>query len=234
MSATIPVIDISPFREGNPAGSKQVVDAVRAACEDNGFFTIIGHGVSKNLLDRVYRNAQEFFDLPLEEKLKIEKAPGASYKGFTPNRSRTIGRSQDAMLRPSLNESFAMGFTGVTEDPYFRAPGVGTHFEPNVFPAVPADFKTGIVEYYGAMEELSRVIMRIFAAALDIDPRYFIDKLQRHISVLRVVNYPALSEVPAEGEQRAGAHADTGAVTILWNDDPPGRAGLQVRTPSGD
>lgn len=229
----IPVIDISAFREGGPVAGKHVVDAVRSACEEIGFFTITGHGVSSDLISRVYRNAHQFYDLPLEEKLKIEKAPGASYKGYTAMRARTIGRSQDASLRPSLNESFAMGYVDVTDDAYFKSPKAGTHFEPNVYPAKPTDFKPSIIAYYGAMEELSKVIMRIFASALEIDPSYFLDKIERHISVLRVVNYPALTEVPGEGEERAGAHADTGAVTLLWNDDPPGRPGLQVRTPDG-
>lgn len=230
----IPIIDISPFRKGDAAGVKEVVKAVRAACEQIGFFTITGHGVPPELIDRVYQNGKKFYDLPVEEKLKIEKAVGASYKGYTPMRSRTVGRSQDSKLRPSLNESFAMGFNDVTDEPYFRSPEAGTHFEPNVFPAQPADFKPAIIAYYHEMERLSRDIMRIFAAALDVDSRYFLDKLERHISVLRVVNYPALTETPEEGEERAGAHADTGAVTLLWNDDPPDRVGLQVKTPDGE
>ena len=232
--STIPVIDLTPFREGGPTAGRSVVDAVRNACEEIGFFTITGHGVPAELIERVYRNAKAFYDLPVDEKLKIQKGSGASYKGYTPMRARTIGRSQDASLRPSLNESFAMGYVNVTDDPYFRSPEAGTHFEPNVYPAAPADFKPAIIDYYGAMEELSRLIMRIFASALDVEPRYFLDKIERHISVLRVVNYPALTEVPGEGEQRAGAHADTGAVTLLWNDDPPGRPGLQVRTTGGE
>lgn len=230
----IPVIDISPFRNNDPVGRKKVVDAVRDACEQIGFFTITGHGVPSELIRKAHSVANEFFDLPIEEKMKIKKGEGANYKGFTPMRARTIGRSQNATLQPSLNESFAMGYVDVTDDPYFRSPKAGAHFEPNAYPGQPAAFKPTIVEYYKAMEGLSKEIMRIFADALEIDPEYFIEKLERHISVLRLVNYPALSEAPKDGEERAGAHADTGAVTILYNDDPPGRAGLQVQTPAGE
>lgn len=232
--SSIPVIDIAPYRESGSSGREQVVEAVREACETIGFFTVVGHGVSDETVDRLYRSAKQFFELPLEEKLKIEKPQGANYKGYTPNRGRTVGRSQDPTLKPSLNESFAMGYAHSTDGDYFRTAAAGTHFEPNVFPAQPSDFKPAIIAYYAAMEDLSRVIMRIFADALHIDANYFLEKLDRHISVLRAVNYPALTERPVMGEERAGAHADTGAVTILRTDDPPGYAGLEVRTPSGE
>jgi isopenicillin N synthase-like dioxygenase len=231
----IPSIDITRFRTNDRAGAQQVIAEVLEACERIGFFTVTGHGVPKELIDRVYKNALAFFDLPEEEKLKIKKPDGPNYKGYSPMRSRTIGRSRDATLKPSLNESFAMGFVDVDEkDPYFRAPGAGSHFEPNVFPQKPDGFKEGMIAYYHAMEDLSKTIMTIFARGLGIDEAYFLDKMDRQISVLRLVNYPALTQEATAGEERAAAHSDTGAVTILLTDDPPGRAGLQVRTPGGD
>lgn len=44
--AHIPIVDIAPFREGDPEGSRYAVERIGRACEEIGFFTIVGHGVS--------------------------------------------------------------------------------------------------------------------------------------------------------------------------------------------
>ena len=50
----IPVIDIGPYRAGDPAGTKRVADAVGAACERIGFLVIAGHGIPDALVRRVF------------------------------------------------------------------------------------------------------------------------------------------------------------------------------------
>ncbi len=81
---TIPVIDIAPFLAGDPEGSKAVVRAVCDACEGIGFFVITGHGVPTDRVDRVFGNGGDFFDLSLDEKLKVRKPAGPDSKGFSP------------------------------------------------------------------------------------------------------------------------------------------------------
>jgi isopenicillin N synthase-like dioxygenase len=51
------------------------------------------------------------------------------------------------------------------------------------------------------------------------------------MSILRANHYPPLSALPSAGEERAAAHTDATAITILKVDDAPG--GLQVQLPSG-
>jgi isopenicillin N synthase-like dioxygenase len=69
---TIPVIDIGPFvtdnPADNPAGRAKVVREVKAACEGLGFLVVTGHGVPDRVIDDLYAQANQFFDLPLEEK----------------------------------------------------------------------------------------------------------------------------------------------------------------------
>src|SRR5262249_61726674 len=73
--------------------------------------------------------------------------------------------------------------------------------------------------------------MRLFARALDQPETFFDEKIDRHISRLRVRNYPAPLEPPAPGQLRAGAHSDYGSLTILKAEDKAG--GLQVRNTAG-
>ena len=69
-----PILDFSPFYGGDSEAKAQLVEAVRNCCLYNGFFQITGHRVPLDRQRRVMRCAERFFDLPLEEKLKIDKS----------------------------------------------------------------------------------------------------------------------------------------------------------------
>jgi isopenicillin N synthase-like dioxygenase len=73
----IPVIDIAPFLDGTPAIKADVAVEVARACEEIGFLTVVGHGARESLTGRMYDVSREFFDLPLEEKLR-SRAPDPS------------------------------------------------------------------------------------------------------------------------------------------------------------
>jgi isopenicillin N synthase-like dioxygenase len=230
-SESIPVIDIGPFLSGDPAGARAVAEAVRAACEGIGFFTVVGHRVPEALVDRLYADAREFFALPLEEKLRVKKPDGTNPKGFAAMGIKTVGKDRDPTLRPSLHESFAIGQIDVRDEPYYRNPAAGTAFTPNLWPERPADLKPALTTYYREMTRLSGQILAIFAHILDMPTRYFEERTDRQISTLRLMHYPDLARQAEPGEERAGAHTDTTAITILRVDDSPG--GLQVQTPAG-
>lgn len=74
----VPVVDLAPLREktstqdetAEPA-VKEIISQVGQACKDWGFFQVINHGVSLELLEELQTSAKEFFDLPLEEKRKV-------------------------------------------------------------------------------------------------------------------------------------------------------------------
>jgi isopenicillin N synthase-like dioxygenase len=227
---TIPVIDIAPFLAGGE-GSRAVVDAVREACEAIGFFVITGHGVPAAAVDRIVRNAMSFFDLPMERKLRVRKPDGPDSKGYTPFGTKTVGKDRDPTLKPSLHESYAIGPLDATADPYYHCAEAGTNFAGNHWPEEPADLKPAFTSYYREMERVGAIIIRIFARALDVPDEYFERRIDKHTSILRVINYPALDVAPAPGEERSAAHTDTTAITILRIDDAPG--GLQVQTPGG-
>ena len=67
----VPIVDISPFTTGETRGKADVAEAVRAACEEIGFFAIVGHGFPEGLVTRIYDVSRAFFDLPAEEKNEI-------------------------------------------------------------------------------------------------------------------------------------------------------------------
>lgn len=228
---TVPLIDLGPLLAGGRAERVSVARAIGRACEDIGFFTIIGHGVDPLLVERMDRVSRAFFDLPLADKQRVARPKPEQSRGY-------IGVGEENLAygvgtaTTDLKEFFAIGPVDVPDAPYYTAAAAYPSFAPNVWPEQPAELRDVYTAYYQAMERLATAIMRAFALALDLRERFFADKIDRHISGIRVINYPDQPVAPPAGQLRAGAHSDYGALTILKSENVPG--GLQVLNRAGD
>lgn len=230
--ASVPVIDIGPYLRGTREGKSSVAKAVNQACQDIGFLMITGHGIAPDLIDRVDAAARSFFALPLEQKMEVKQPAPHVTRGYSAVGKEGLSYSLGEASPGDLKESFTIGPVDVPEDGYFRRPEAGQHFAPNLWPTCPQGFQGSWVEYYRAMSGLSAKLMRIFALALELPEFFFDDKIDRHISCLRVISYPNQVDEPLPGQLRAGAHSDYGSLTILRQEDRPG--GLQVRNHQGE
>jgi isopenicillin N synthase-like dioxygenase len=224
----VPVIDISPFRSG--VDKMGVAQAVDRACREIGFLVISGHGVAPDLVERTRAAGRAFFDLPLEEKQRVRRPAPTVARGYIGMEEESVGRSRNPdATAGDLNESLMIGPVDAP-NPAYAAAG-GPHFAPNLWPERPAELQATWTEYYRAMGSLAATLMRIFALGLGLPEAYFDPLIDRHISRLRVRNYPAPATTPVPGQLRAGAHSDYGSLTILCTEDRPG--GLQVFNAGG-
>jgi isopenicillin N synthase-like dioxygenase len=71
--AEIPTISIAPWLDGS--ARDDVVEAVRSACKTYGFFQLVGHGIPLESQKQIFEAAKTFFELPMEEKMKLAKDP---------------------------------------------------------------------------------------------------------------------------------------------------------------
>ena len=228
----VPIIDIEPFQYGSDSDKLTVAKAVDQACRDIGFLVIQGHGVSKSLMDDMRRVSCDFFDLDLREKQKVARPANDVARGYIGMDEESLARSRDPQAYGSdLNESLMIGPVDALPVDYTTAPEAGRHFAANLWPEGPIQLKAIWTEYYRTMGELAQTLMRIFAMALGLPEKYFDSAINRHISRLRVRNYPAQLTPPMPGQIRAGAHSDYGSLTILATEDKPG--GLQVCNAAG-
>ncbi|KAL0397803.1 UNVERIFIED_CONTAM: protein DOWNY MILDEW RESISTANCE 6 [Sesamum calycinum] len=61
----VPIIDLG-------CGDRSLITKqIGDACREYGFFQVINHGVSKEMVDKILGVAHEFFSLPVEEKMKL-------------------------------------------------------------------------------------------------------------------------------------------------------------------
>ncbi len=227
----VPVIDLAPALGGGAAARLRVAREIDRACTDIGFLVIAGHGVSGDLIEAVDAVSRKFFDQPMSAKRQVAQPAPDVTRGYIALEAESVARSRGEADAPGdLNESFMIGPVDVTDDAYFRSPAAGKHFHPNLWPEQPAELQPLYAEAYRAMGAVAAELMRLFALALELEEDFFDAKIDRHISRLRVRNYPALNAPPAPGQLRVGAHADYGSLTILKTE----KRGLEARNKAGD
>jgi isopenicillin N synthase-like dioxygenase len=227
----VPIIDIGPFLSGDPAGRVSIPQAVAGACEDIGFFTIVGHGVDPAVIAAATGASRAFFDLPTAEKLAARSTDAALSRGYRGIGNEGLAGTRADKTPPDLKEVFHLGPPDFPHDAYHTAPQAHPHFVDDVWPSAPTNFRPAVTAYYHAIEKLAGELMRIFALALKLSENYFADKIDRHISALRIINYPEQMQTPLPGQLRAGAHSDYGTLTILLGENQPGS--LQVYSKDG-
>jgi isopenicillin N synthase-like dioxygenase len=232
MAKGIPVIDLTAARKGGPEGRRAVAELIDRTCREIGFFTITGHGVPLDALDALRSTAHEFFALPLEEKRHAIHPVPKTPRGYIALGIEALSYGNDRKTPPDLKEYYHFGREAWPDAPYFTSPEGQRYFIPNLWPERPAGFREAASRYYGEMEKLVLLLMQLAALGLGLDERFFDDKIDRHITAMRINFYPEQQTAPIPGQLRAGAHTDYGAFTILNGENAPG--GLQVLTRGGE
>jgi isopenicillin N synthase-like dioxygenase len=217
----VPIVDLE---------APDATDAVRDACERVGFLTVVGHGVATSVLDGAWNTATAFFDLPLEDKMRVAMPrPGYPY-GYSPVAGETLAASLGNRSHPDLKESLAIGpVTPATHT--FADPDEEFAWSPNLWPDVLPTMQPAWTAYYLALSDLAARLLRTMADALGLEHRWFDPMIDRHTSAMRALNYPPQATT-LEGQLGASAHTDYGTLTILMADTT--QRGLQVQAADGE
>ena len=222
----VPVVDLS-----GPADT--VADEIGDACERVGFFQIVDHGVSDTIVDGCWSATRAFFETPDEVRRSVAM-PYAGYPyGYQGIAAETLASSLDGSepSPPDRKHTFSFGPLG---SPGYEPtdPDEAWVRSPNLWPAEPAGFRIALEAYYIEMGALAAHLLGLMARALSLPASYFTPMIDRHVSALRCLDYPAMPDGPAPGQMRAGAHTDYGTLTILRT--AAGSNGLQALSADGD
>lgn len=216
--AALPIVDLSLLR-GTDDEQQTLAATLARACLHTGFFYVSGHGISNDLISRVFQESRALFELPETNKEAIHKGHSEANRGYEPLKGQTLEPGSP----PDLKEGFYIGEELDESDPRVRA-GRFNH-GPNQWPAALPGFRDTMTEYFEAMNNLSGRIMEALALSLDLPRNFFDDFCRQPLSTLRLLHYPPQPPNPAPGEKGCGAHTDFGGVTVLLLDENPG---LQV------
>lgn len=83
--AELVTLDLSEFDK--PGGKQKLANQLRYAAQYVGFFYVKNFDISQEEVDRQFALGREFYDLPLEEKLKyhnLEDLRKGEYNGYRP------------------------------------------------------------------------------------------------------------------------------------------------------
>ena len=209
----IPLIDISALRSANLSARRAVSAQIGAACREVGFFAIVGHGVSADLVADTFAASARFFALPAETKRRMAIGTLGSNRGYV-----GIGvEALDEKTAADHKEAFNLIWTDGSTRPV------------NIWPALPG-FQEVVQRYFDSVLAVGRTLHAAFAIDLNLDDDFFADKIDRPLATLRLLHYPVPTEAGPSGQIGAGTHTDYGNVTLLATD---GVAGLQVRRRDG-
>ncbi|XP_021741429.1 2-oxoglutarate-dependent dioxygenase mpl2-like isoform X2 [Chenopodium quinoa] len=194
------------------------VSLLKQACLDCGFFYVINHGISQEFMDEVFAQSKKFFELPINEKMKLLR--NEKHRGYTPILDELL--DPEHQVQGDYKEGYYIGVEVPEDDPEAEKPFYG----PNVWPA--SDLLPGwrqtMEKYHDQALEVARSVARIIALALGLDADFF-DKpemLGRPIAILRLLHYEDKVTDTSKGIYGAGAHSDYGLITLLATDDVNG------------
>lgn len=217
--ADIPVVDITPLRDGsNP---QLVADALHAASKSLGFIYIKGHGISESVIASARHNALEFFHS--SDDLKTAVSISNKHRGWL---GQGTAKMQDD-AKADLKESFIWGYQDIQGNAPEDHPLRGA----NQWPGFVPDLQQTAMAYFQQTHTLAFYLMQGFALGLGLDKQFFLQSCQRPLSRASFVYYPSQSEALGADQFGVGPHTDFGVLTVLCQDSV---GGLQVQNRQGD
>lgn len=215
----VPSVDLRDFLSGNPERKQKFVNEIGKAYEEIGFVALKGHFLDDNLVNELYGEVKNFFELPVETKEKYE-IPGIGgqrgYVGFGKETAKGFKKGD-------LKEFWHFG--QYLED--------GSNYS-SVYPdnvevtEVPRFNEVG-KEAYKMLEKTGVYVLRALALHLGLDEFYFDKFVSEGNSILRPIHYPPITEEP-DNAVRAAAHGDINLITLLMGAQGKG---LQVMNHEG-
>jgi isopenicillin N synthase-like dioxygenase len=218
----IPSLDLADFLSGDSARKSRFVQDLGAAFNKIGFVAIKNHGLSDELVAKLYQIYMQFFQLPEEIKNQYAIAGIAGQRGYTgKGKEHAKGRSTG-----DLKEFYHVGQNVTDGDP------IQKEYPSNVFASELADMQEVSLTAYATLETAGKNILRAIAIYLGLEENYFDNKVHNGNSILRAIHYYPIEnpdEVPADAV-RAAEHGDINLITLLMG---ASAEGLQILRKDG-
>src|SRR5690348_4522831 len=203
-SMTIPVVDLSDFTGKNPELKNSFVAHLGKAFEEVGFVSVKNHGISDELIGKLYKYVQEFFSLPAEKKKSYEIPGLAGQRGYT-SFGKEHAKGSEA---PDLKEFFQYGQTVPNDHP------LKPEYPDNVKVNDIEGFNETLLKAYRAFEKSGKLLLQAIALYLGLDEHFFDDKIEEGNSIVRAIHYPPITTEP-QSAIRAEQHEDINLITLL-------------------
>ncbi|CAN6829375.1 unnamed protein product [Brassica oleracea] len=208
-TAAIPIIDLGAIYTNDITLQAKTLDEISKACREWGFFQVVNHGMSPQLMERAKEIWREFFHLPMELKNMHANSP-KTYEGY----GSRLGVEKGAIL--DWSDYYYLHYQPLSLKDYTK------------WPSLPLHCRETLEGYCKEMVKLCENLMTILSKNLGLQE----DRLQNAFGgkdeaggCLRVNYYPKCPQ--PELTLGLSPHSDPGGLTILLPDEHV--AGLHVR-----
>ncbi|WP_234111514.1 MULTISPECIES: isopenicillin N synthase family dioxygenase [Chryseobacterium] len=216
----IPSVDLRDFLSDNPERKQKFVNEIGKAYEEIGFVALKGHFLDDNLVDELYGEVKNFFNLPVETKQQYE-IPGIGgqrgYVGFGKETAKGFKKGD-------LKEFWHFGQYLNEGSKYAEV------YPENVIVKETPKFNEVGKLAFQMLEKTGVYVLRALALHLGLDEFYFDRFVKEGNSILRPIHYPPITEEP-DNAVRAAAHGDINLITLLMGAQGKG---LQVQNHDGE
>ncbi|XP_042059604.1 1-aminocyclopropane-1-carboxylate oxidase homolog isoform X1 [Salvia splendens] len=195
--ASVPVVDLGCLEKDR----RGVIDQVRSACREWGFFKILNHGIPADLMNKVMEVVKEFFEMDGEEKKQY----------YTRDIKRKVGFNSNFDL-------FRVPYANWRDTLYLVMAPNPPH--PHELPQLCRD---AMLEYSKQAKNVGILLFELLSEALGLDRNHLIDMDCAEAQFVGCNYYPACPE--PDMALGFSSHTDSGFLTLLLQDDI---GGLQI------
>lgn len=216
----IPSVNLADFLSEDPERKQNFIAEIGNAYENIGFVALKGHFLDEALVDELYAEIKNFFDLPVDVKQKYEIPGIGGQRGYVSFGKESAKGKKEGDLKefwhfgqyvednPKLEEEYPAN-VAVEELPKFNEVGKKT---------------------YRMLEKTAKYVLRSLALHLGLEETYFDEFIKNGNSILRPIHYPPITQEP-KNAVRAAAHGDINLITLLMGAHGKG---LQVQNHEGE
>ncbi|NQV57303.1 MAG: 2-oxoglutarate and iron-dependent oxygenase domain-containing protein, partial [Rhodospirillales bacterium] len=157
---TLPVLDLGAFLAAEPGAAENLATELRSACESLGFFFLTNHGISKDLINRIFTETERFHSQPQAKKDAI--AINQNQRGYVKPGATLVSHSTyNENTKFDSNETLVMATEHRPDNPG-RQTGKRFYGE-NQWPDGLPGFKDTVTEFMETMTNFGKSLLPVWA-----------------------------------------------------------------------
>ncbi|KAL4341375.1 hypothetical protein GQ457_08G027750 [Hibiscus cannabinus] len=202
----VPTIDLKEIESDDQEVRERCRLELKKAAMEWGVMSLVNHGISEELMDRVREVGQRFFELPVEEKEKHANDQGS-------------GMIQGYGSKLANNDSGLLEW----EDYFFHLVFPEEKRDLSIWPKTPSDYTEVTSEYARQLRGLATKILSALSLCLGLEEGRLekeVGGLEELILQMKINYYPKCPQ--PELALGVEAHTDVSALTFILHNMVPG------------
>ena len=221
MQLTIPKVDYEIISNNVDASFNDELGKFNYAISHYGFLLLKNTPIDKKVKNNILKTYKAFFDLPLEEKNKVNMDLTSSNRGWGAPR----GEQVNTEYNPDYKEIFDTGPHQKVKDEFRDL----TYYSKNLWPDQLPFFENNVNNYYDLCTQIGMNVLSFIERSLGLSENFFRDKFENPMSLLRCNYYSPRKSSLSNKDYGIAPHTDYGCLTILLTDN---NLGLEIKNPS--